>query len=197
MEACGTAHFWAREAEGLGHQVTLLPPHAVQPYGVANKNDRADTRGLLVALRHEAIRPVPVKSVDQHVLACLPRMRSAWMATRTARLNTLRGLLRELGLPTPQGSRRVVPAVHALLGDADAGVPEALRPLLLAAAEEVRELEARVREAERTLEAIAGRSELVGRLRAVEQRGRRRRHVTPTGGCRGRFIKICFLITHR
>lgn len=167
LEACGTAHYWGREAEGFGHQVTLLPPHAVRPYVVGNKTDRADTKGLLEALRNEAIRPVPVKSLDQHLLASLHRLRSAWMATRTARLNTLRGLLRELGHPIPQGSRRVVPAVHALVEDADSGVPEALRPILLAAVQEIRELEARVRETERTLEAIAGRSELVARLRTI------------------------------
>jgi len=95
------------------------------------------------------------------------RIRSAWKATRTARLNTLRGLLRELGLPIPQGARRAVPAVHALLGDADSGVPEPLRPPLLATAEEIRDLEARVREVARALEAIAARSELVGRLQTI------------------------------
>src|SRR3990172_11041343 len=97
MEACGTAHCWGREAGARGHRVVLLPPHAVRPYGLRNKTDGADAKGLLEALRNEAIRPVPVKSVDPHGLAGLHRLRSAWTATRTARLNTLRGLLRELG----------------------------------------------------------------------------------------------------
>jgi transposase len=86
----------------------LLPPHAVRPYVLRNKTDGADAKGLLEAVRNEGIRAVPVKSVDQHVLTGLHRMRSAWMATRTARLNTPRGLLRELGFAIPVGARRVV-----------------------------------------------------------------------------------------
>ena len=112
LEACGTAHFWGREAGARGHRVVLLPPHAVRPYVLRNKTDGADAKGLLEAARNEAIRPVPVKSVDQHVLASLHRMRSAWMATRTARLNTLRGLLRELGLSIPMGARQVAHFAH-------------------------------------------------------------------------------------
>jgi len=93
MEACGTAHHWGREAEACGHRVRLLPPHAVRPYVLRKKTDRSDTKPILEAPRNEAIRPVPVKSVEQHVIASLHRLRSAWMATRTARLNALRGLL--------------------------------------------------------------------------------------------------------
>jgi hypothetical protein len=128
MEACGTAHYWGREAGARGHRVVLIPPHAVRPYVLRNKTDGADAKGLLEALRNDDLRPVPVKSVDQHVLAGLHRLRSAWMATRTARLNTLRGLLRELGFTIPVGARQVVPHVVALVSDADSGLPEALRP---------------------------------------------------------------------
>jgi transposase len=116
MEACGTAHFWGREAEARGHRVQLLPPHAVRPYVLRNKTDGADAQGLLEAVRNEDIRPVPVKSVDQHVLAGLHRMRSTWLATRTARLNTVRGLLREFGFPIAVGARQVVPPRYGLLG---------------------------------------------------------------------------------
>jgi transposase len=167
MEACGTAHFWGREARARGHRVVLIPPHAVRPYVLRNKTDGADAQGLLEALRNEAIRPVPVKSIDQHVLASLHRLRSAWMATRTARLNTLRGLLRELGFAIPVGARQVVPRVGVLVADADSGLPEALRPVLAEAIREVRELEARMRELERSLETLARESELVGRLRTI------------------------------
>jgi transposase len=88
MEACGTAHFWGREAQARGHRVVLLPPHAVRPYVLRNKTDGADAKALLEAVRNESIRPVPVKSVDQHVLGALHRLRSTWMAARTARLPT-------------------------------------------------------------------------------------------------------------
>ena len=167
MEACGTAHFWGRAAGARGHRVVLLPPHAVRPYVLRNKTDGADAKGLLEALRNESIRPVPVKSIDQHVLASLHRMRSAWMGTRTARLNTLRGLLRELGLSIPVGARQVVPAVWALVSDADSGVPDALRPVLAEAAREIGELEVRIRDLERSLETMASTSDVVVRLRTV------------------------------
>ena len=167
MEACGTAHFWGREAGVRGHRVVLIPPHAVRPYVQRNKTDGADAKGLLEALRNEDMRPVPVKSIDQHVLAGLHRLRSTWMATRTARLNTLRGLLRELGLSIPVGARQVLPRVCELVSDADSGLPGALRPALAAAVREIRELEGRVREVERMLEAISRESELLARLRTV------------------------------
>jgi len=167
MEACGTAPFWGREAGAHGHRVVLLPPHAVRPYVLRNKTDGADAKGLLEALRNDDVRPVPVKSVDQHVLAGLHRLRSAWMATRTARLNTLRGLLRELGFSIPVGARQVVPHVGALVSDDDSGLPEALRPVLAEAAREVRELEDRVRQVERSLETMARGSEILVRLRTI------------------------------
>jgi transposase len=167
MEACGTAHFWGREAEVRGHRVVLIPPHAVRPYVLRNKTDGADAKGLLEALRNDDMRPVPVKSVDQHVLASLHRLRSAWMATRTARLNTLRGLLRELGFAIPAGARQVVPSVVALVSDPDSGLPDALRLALSETTREIRELETRVREVERSLEAMARESEILVRLRTV------------------------------
>jgi transposase len=167
MEACGTAHHWGREARARGHRVVLLPPHAVRPYVLRNKTDGADAKGLLEALRNDEVRPVPLKSVDQQVLAGLHRLRSAWMATRTARLNTLRGLLRELGVSIPVGARQVVPQVMAIVADADSGLPDALRGVLAEAAREVRELEVRVREVERSLEAMSRTSDVVVRLRTI------------------------------
>jgi transposase len=167
MEACGTAHFWGREAEARGHRVVLLAPHAVRPYVLRNKTDGADAKGLLEALRNDDVRPVPVKSVDQQVLASLHRLRSAWMATRTARLNTLRGLLRELGFSIPLGARQVVPRVSALLAETDAGLPQALKGVLAEAVREIGELESRVREAERSLETLARDSDLLIRLRTI------------------------------
>ena len=167
MEACGTGHFWGRQARAHGHRVMLLPPHAVRPYVQGNKTDAADAKGLLEAARNESIAAVPVKSVEQQVLTSLHRMRSAWMATRTARLNLLRGLLRELGIAIPTGARQVVPHVEAALCDADSGVPEPLRPSLFEATREIRELEVRIRELERQLERLLRASPLLRRLRTI------------------------------
>jgi len=167
MEACGMAHYWGREAQAYGHAVRLLPPRDVRPYVRGNKTDRSDASGILEANRNEAIRPVPVKSVEQHAITGLHRMRATWVSTRTARLNTLRGLLRELGVAIPTGARQVVPRVWELVSDAESMLPEALRPVLAEAAREVTELERRIEEVESQLQAIALESPLVRRLRSV------------------------------
>lgn len=167
MEACGTAHYWAREAEARGHRVRLLPPRAVRPYVTGNKTDRADAKGILEASRNEAVRSVPVKSVEQQALAALHRMRSAWVTTRTSRLNTLRGLLRELGKTIPVGARHVVPTVWGLVSDADSGIPETMRPVLAEAAREVAELERRIGEVESQLRGVAQENETVQRLQTI------------------------------
>src|SRR5258708_30280156 len=74
LEACGTAHHWARELGALGHQVRLLPPHAVRPYVHRNKTDRADAAALLAAHRHERIHSMPGKSLAEQALAGLQQM---------------------------------------------------------------------------------------------------------------------------
>jgi len=147
MEACGMAHFWGRHATACGHRVVLLPPHAVRPYVPRNKTDRADATALLEAARNEAIHPVPLKSVPQQALTALHRLRSAWLATRTARINTVRGGLRECGVTIPVGARHVIPQIAALLAtdEGSGGVPAALRLALAAVGTEIRELEGRIR----------------------------------------------------
>ena len=167
LEACGTAHFWGRKAEEFGHQVLLLPPGHVRPYVRRNKTDRTDTKGLLEAHRNEEIHPVPVKSVAQQTLAGLHRLRSAWMATRTARINLVRGLLRELGLTIPLGARHVVPRALAVLDAADSELPAPLRLMLAAAVREIRDLEARIGEVEKQLRALAAQMPVVKRLRSI------------------------------
>jgi transposase len=167
MEACGSAHYWGRRAQRHGHRVVLIPPHVVRPYVQGNKTDRTDTKGLLEAFRNEDVRAVPVKAETQQALAALHRLRSTWLATRTARLNTVRGLLREFGVVIPIGARRVVPHVRALLEDADAGIPRLLRPALAEAMAEIGELETRLRAVERQLEAAAAANLVVGQLRSV------------------------------
>ncbi len=73
MEACGSAHFWARRIEELGHVVVLLPPQYVRPYVMRNKTDRTEVDALLEAFRNEQIRSVPIKTVTQQVIATLHR----------------------------------------------------------------------------------------------------------------------------
>ena len=167
MEACGSAHHWGRKLQELGHRVVLLPPHHVRPYIRRNKTDRTDAKGILEASRNDDIRPVPVKTVAQHVVTSLHRLRSGWMTERTARLNALRGLLRELGIFIPMGSREVVPMVWSFIEDADSDLPEALRPIFAEACREIRDIEARIKQVDRQLEATAEQLPAVGFLMSI------------------------------
>lgn len=98
MEACGSAHCWARRLQRAGHRVVLLPVHAVRPYVSGNKTDRSNAAGLLEAARCIAIRRVPVKTPDQHGILGLHRVREHWKSMRTASINLVRDLLREFGV---------------------------------------------------------------------------------------------------
>jgi transposase len=147
--------------------VLLLPPHHVRPYVRRNKTDRTDAKGILEASRNEDIRPVPVKTIAQQVLTSLHRLRSGWMCERTARINALRGLLRELGVFIPVGAREVVPAVWALVEDADADVPDALRPFFAELCQEIRDIEARILRVERQLEALSRQLPVVAQLLSI------------------------------
>ena len=167
MEACGMAHSWARKLEELGHTVVLVPPHQVRPYVTRNKTDRTDAKGILEAYRNADIRPVPVKSVPQQVLCSLHRFRSGWLAARTAQINTLRGLLRELGLVIPIGAEKVVPQVRTLIADADCEIPDSLRPVLATACDEIEALSDNIEMTERQLEALAEQTPVVQRLRSI------------------------------
>jgi transposase len=153
LEACGSSHHWARQLQALGHRVLLLPPHHTRRYVLRDKTDSADATALLEAHRNEQISPVPVKTLNQQALASLHRLRSGWLATRTARINAIRGLLRELGITISRGPRHVQPGLQAAL--ASGSIPEALTPLLLAAAEEIRQLEEKIRQAELQLKALS------------------------------------------
>jgi transposase len=123
MEACSTAHYWGRRCQARGLAVRLLPVQYVRPYVRRNKTDRTDTEAMLEANRCAGVQPVPVKSVDQQALQALHRVRTQWQATRTARVNMMRGLLREQGYPVPTGARTVLTRVTAILDDPTRALP--------------------------------------------------------------------------
>ena len=170
LEACGSAHHWARQLQPLGHTVRLLPAHDARPYVRRNKTDRTDAKGLLEANRNEEIRPVPVKTMAHQAVASLHRPRSTWLATRTARLNTIRGLLREFGAFIPVGVHHVIPHVRALLAEGSP-VPM-LQATLAAACDEIEALEGYMRAVERQLAALADDMPDVQLLQTVQRRGR-------------------------
>ncbi len=167
LEACTSAHHWARELRDLGHEPVLLPPSYVRPYVRRDKTDAADARAILEAFRNEEIHPVPLKTISQQTLTALHRLRSQWLGDRTARLNTIRGLLREFGVFIPVGAKNVVPAVWELVEDAESCIPEALRPPLAEACLEIRDLEARVKACEKQLKALAAQMPDVQRLESI------------------------------
>ena len=167
MEACGMAHFWARQLQKLGHSVVLLPPQYVRPYVLRNKTDRTDAKGLLEAHRNKDIRPVPIKSVEQQTLASLHRFRSAWLATRTARINGVRGVLRELGIFIPLGAQQVVPRVRSLNEDADSEIPMALRDAFHQTCDEIDHLESLIYGTDQQLRGLGRQLPTVERLLTI------------------------------
>ena len=98
---------------------------------------------------------MPINTPQQQLLGSLHRLRSGWLAERTARINTLRGLLREQGVFIPVGARPVVPQVWAAIEDAEAPIPDLLRPFLAEVCQEIRELERRIDSCEKRLASLA------------------------------------------
>jgi transposase len=164
LEACGTAHYWARRARALGHQVTLLPAQYVRPYVRRNKTDRTDAEALLEAVRSGGIPPVTVKTVAQQELQALHRVRAEWMATRTARINAMRGFLQEHGLTISRGARTALQTIPRLLADADAPIPPRLRALIARLLADVRALDDDLAALERELTPIADEGPVAQRL---------------------------------
>jgi transposase len=120
-----------------------------------SKTDRADVKGMLEAWRNSAIQPVPVKSESQQQLTSLHRIRSGWMGTRTMRINSVRGLLREFGVVFPAGASTLCDHVRGLIENADTAVPMLLRDLLHQLVLEIHELETRIKTVEKHLDALA------------------------------------------
>lgn len=167
MEACGSAHYWGRWFAARSIEVSLLPPHYVRAYVRRNKTDRADATALLEAARASDIVPVQVKSVEQQALQGLHRVRSAWRATLTARINTLRGLCREFGINAPVGSKRGLAELGKQIEDETSAVPHLLRTTLRRALTEIRSIEESLILVEAELAQIAQCSPVCQRLQKI------------------------------
>src|SRR5450755_2045136 len=150
MEACGSAHHWARWLNARGIEVRLLPAAYVRAYVKRNKTDAADACALLEAARCAEIVPVRVKSIEQQGLQSLHRTRSLWMGTRTSRINALRGFCREFGISIAQGSRVGAEQIGRILADPHTAIPGLLRGTMTLLLEEIRLLEARIGQLELT-----------------------------------------------
>lgn len=131
MEACGTAHYWAREISALGHEVKLMPPAYVKPYVKRGKNDMADAEAICEAVTLPTMRFVPIKSAERQGVLVLHRTRDLLMRQRTMLLNAVRGHLAEFGLIAPQGPRKVMELIAQMREGARADLPEIARTALL------------------------------------------------------------------
>ena len=92
MEACGSAHYWARKLEAMGHSVKLMAPQFVKPYVKTNKNDAADAEAICEAVSRPNMRFVPIKDGEQQALLAIHRARQGFVKARTAQANQIRGL---------------------------------------------------------------------------------------------------------
>jgi transposase len=105
MEACSSAHHWARQLIGLGFSVKLIPPAYVKPFVRRNKNDAADAAAICEALDRPNMRFVPVRSIDNQAQLMRHRARELLVGQRTQLLNALRGHLAEIGVVAAQGAQ--------------------------------------------------------------------------------------------
>jgi len=167
METCGSAHHWARTLSALGHEPVLLPAHYVRAYVRRNKTDRADATALIEASRCAELHPVPVKSVEHQLIQQLHRMRTQWVSTRKARINLLRGCLREIGIVLPVGAPRGLTALRGQLAALETDLPAALRPILAEVLAEIAQLEQRIASVERQLQALTCEDPIVQQLQSV------------------------------
>jgi transposase len=148
MEACGSAHYWARKLQAFGHTVRLMAPQFVKPYVKTNKNDAADAEAICEAVSRPNMRFVPIKNVDQQAVLALHRVRQGLVKARTAQANQIRGLLSEFGLIVPQGIGHITKRVPMMLDEANDELPGAFRQLVQRMLEHLKDLDRQVGEME-------------------------------------------------
>jgi transposase len=147
MEACGSAHHWARQLRALGHEVRLLAPKSVRPFVRANKTDAADAQAIWTAVQQPEAKYVAIKTEQQQATLALHRLRAQLMKFRIMQTNALRGLLYEFGEVLPEGARALAKAWPGAL----ARIEDRLPAMLL---DSLREQWARVQQVESEIAAI-------------------------------------------
>lgn len=167
MEACGSAHHWARKLQAMGHTVKLMAPQFVKPYVKSNKNDAADAEAICEAVTRSNMRFVPIKNTEQQAALSIHRARQGFVEARTAQGNQIRGLLAEFGLIVPQGIAHIVTRVPELIEDASNDLPAPLRQLIERLVEHFKELDRQVSELERQIKAWHRNNALSRKLEEV------------------------------
>ena len=144
LEACGGAHYWARELTKLGHEVRLMPPQYVRPYVKTNKHDAADADACCEAVQRPGMRFVPVKNEQQQSLLMLHRIRDRLIAERTGTINAIRGHMAEFGMVAAQRDAGLTALIAVIADGDDARLPALARELLVLQVEHLRQIEARI-----------------------------------------------------
>jgi len=169
LEACGAAHYWARELAALGHRAVLLPPQYVKAYVKRGKNDAADAEAICEAMSRPSMRFVPVKSAEQQAAQMLIGTRDGLVRRRTQLSNAIRGNAGEFGLVAAKGLGRLEPLLARIA--ADPGVPALAKQMFALLAREYAELDARLTEIETRLMAWHRQNELSRRLAEIPSVG--------------------------
>jgi transposase len=167
MEACATAHFWARELRSLGHEVRLMPPQYVKAYVKTNKHDAADAEACCEAVQRPGMRFAPFKSVDQQATLMLHRVRDQLIGQRTATINALRGHLTEFGIVAARRGAGVRQLLALISEVEDSRIPPLAREMLQTLAGHLQELESKIATLDRRLVALTRADPVCQQLRNV------------------------------
>ena len=148
MEACSSAHYWARKLIEQGHTVKLMAPQFVKPYVKTNKNDAREAEAICEAVARPNMRFVPIKNVEQQVLLGIHRARQGFVKARTAQANQIRGLLAEFGIVMPKGVRFIAQQMPSILEYSENGLPHRSRELFAQLLAHFRDLDQQMNELE-------------------------------------------------
>src|SRR2546429_2752669 len=144
LEACATAHYWARELAALGHELRVMPAQYVKAYIKRNKHDAADAEAICEAVGRPTMRFVPVKTREQQATALLHRGREQLVRQRTMLVNALRAHLAEFGMVAAQGLRNVGELIAIVRDDGDTRLPDVARQVLQCLAAQLEQIEAAI-----------------------------------------------------
>jgi transposase len=164
IEACGSAHYWSRELQALGHNVRLIPPAYVKPYVKRQKNDAADAEAICEAVTRANMRFVPTKTPEQQSGLVLHRTRHLFIRQRTSVINAIRAHLAEFGIVAPVGRHGVDELLTVVADPNDRRVPEIARACLLALGTQLRRMKEQILEFDRLIRAWHRSNEMSMRL---------------------------------
>jgi transposase len=167
MEACAGAHHWGRELQARGYTVKLIPPQFVKPYVKSNKSDAKDAEAICEAMSRPNMRFVTVKRVEQQDIQATHRIRAELITQRTAKANQIRGLVAEYGLVAPKHLSSLRAAIPCWLEDAENGLTDDFRALLQGVWEDLRQLDDRVGEMDKTIKRLADNNDDCVRLQQL------------------------------